>query len=224
MASLAAFLLDKFDAVAIRARTSRGLALCGLIGPVPFTALVIVESLLRSGYSQISNVISDLGVGPHAILQDINFWLFGPLVIAFAVGLRSGLSAPGSAARVGPALVGVGGAGIFLAGVFPDSPYPYPGAIHLIVSFVSFFALMAAMFVTWRAQSAESKWGRSPTFSVVMGLLSVVTFALVPLLSTGSKIGLFQRLFVATSLVWIASTGAKLSGIFSPAVVPSSGA
>ena len=66
-------------------------ALCGIIAPILFTLLVIVESLLRPGYSQIFNDVSDLGLGPYSIIQNINFIIFGLLSIGFAIGLGANL-------------------------------------------------------------------------------------------------------------------------------------
>lgn len=208
----------------MQARATRALGFSGAVAPVLFTVFVIVESLLRPGYSQISNYISDLGVGPHAILQDINFWATGLLIVAFATGLRAGLGAAGRAASVGPALVGIGGGALFLAGVFPDNPFPYPGEVHFILSVVAFVAFLAAIFVTRAAQLLDPKWGRFSSFSGVMGILAVVTFALLLTIATPGQAGLVQRLFVAPVFLWIGGTGAKLYWLSSGVVIPSSAA
>src|SRR6266516_2158292 len=54
-----------------------------IIAPILFTISVIVESVLRSGYSQIYNYISELGVGPYAIIQIASFIVFGLLLLVF---------------------------------------------------------------------------------------------------------------------------------------------
>ena len=63
-------------------------AICGIIAPIFFWVMVIVESLLRPGYSQYYNFVSDLGVGHLAILQNINFIIFGILTIGLALVLE----------------------------------------------------------------------------------------------------------------------------------------
>jgi hypothetical membrane protein len=65
------------------ARTVRFFAVCGIIATVFSTVMVAIESLSLPDHSQISDYISDLGVGQYAILQDINFWIFGILVFLF---------------------------------------------------------------------------------------------------------------------------------------------
>ena len=69
-------------------------ALCGIVAPILFTLLVIVGSLLRPDYSQIYNFVSDLGVGQYAIIQNVNFVIFGLLSIGLALGLRGSLPSP----------------------------------------------------------------------------------------------------------------------------------
>jgi hypothetical membrane protein len=202
----------------VRLESTRGLALCGILVPVVFTIFVVVESLLRPGYSQISGAISDLGVGSDAILQDINFWLTGSLLIAFAAGLSSGLRAGGRAARVAPVLVGVAGVAIFLAGVFPEAfgqplaqnatPPLYPSDIHYAVSIVAFILLLAATFVTWRAQRNDPRWGRSSSISLAFGILLLVTFFLMNL--PPSLAGLAERLFVGSAFLWVGVTAGRL--------------
>ena len=68
------------------------LALGGIVAPVLFTILVAVESLLRPGYDQITQQISELGANdtPNAILQNVNFLVTGSLIIAFGFGLYRG--------------------------------------------------------------------------------------------------------------------------------------
>lgn len=55
-------------------------AWAGIIAPILFTFLVAVESILRQGYSQISNYVSELGVGSYAIIQNTNFIIFLNLI------------------------------------------------------------------------------------------------------------------------------------------------
>ena len=97
-------------------------AFCGILAPILFTLLVVVASLLRPGYSEFYNFISDLGVGPYAIIQNVNFVIFGLLSIGFALGLRGGLPAPhGKALKASVLLVVIFGICILLAGVFPKT-------------------------------------------------------------------------------------------------------
>jgi len=93
-------------------------ALCGIVAPILFTLVVAVASLLRPGYSQTHNFISDLGLGSYAFIQNANFVIFGLLSIGFALGLRAGLPAPqGWALKAGVGFVTIFGISIIFAGV-----------------------------------------------------------------------------------------------------------
>lgn len=130
-------------------RRQRFFAICGIIAPILFTILVIVESLLRPGYSQIYNFVSDLGIGPNAVLQNINFAIFGILSIFFALGLRSGLPSPSrKALKAGVWLVAIFGLCILLAGVFPED---YLSQVpHNLVSATAFVTIIAAQLLIWK--------------------------------------------------------------------------
>ncbi len=58
---------------------ARPLAVCGIIAPPLFASIIVVAGTLRQAYSHISQFISELGYGPNAILQNLNFVLTGML-------------------------------------------------------------------------------------------------------------------------------------------------
>ncbi len=87
-------MINENDTVTQTRNRQRFYAFCGIIAPIFFWVMVILESLLRPGYSQFYNFVSDLGVGPLAILQNINFIVFGFLSLGLAMGLRGGLPSP----------------------------------------------------------------------------------------------------------------------------------
>src|ERR671910_75960 len=74
-------------------------AWAGIIAPILFTFLVAVESLLRQGYSQICNYVSELGVGSYAIIQNTNFIIFGLLSILFVLIYTLGTAYHGATER-----------------------------------------------------------------------------------------------------------------------------
>ena len=150
-------------------------AFCGILAPILFTLLVVVASLLRPGYSEFHNFISDLGVGPYAIIQNVNFVIFGFLSIGFALGLRGGLPAPqGRALKASVLLVVIFGIGILLAGVFPEN-YLSEGP-HTLASSVAFLSIIAAQLLVWQGlrRKDSAVWGRYRTYSLISGLLSLV--------------------------------------------------
>jgi len=189
----------------------RFFALCGIAAPILFIILVIIASLLRSGYSQIYNFISDLGVGPYAIIQNANFVIFGLLIIGFALGLRGGLPSPKKRAlKVGVWLVVISGLGVLFAGVFPENYLG--GRPHNMVSATSFLTIIAAQLLIWRGlKSADNAfWGRYRTYSLVSGFLSIILLLVLRVTIGGDYQGVAQRAFLAVPWIWIEVTGLKI--------------
>ncbi len=190
-------------------------ALCGIVAPILFTLLVIVESFLRPGYSQIFNDVSDLGIGPYSIIQNINFIVFGLLSIGFAIGL--GAKLPYRAGKATKWLVIIFGLCIILAGVTlfsvgTDVTYAKDVVSHGLVSAIAFLVIIIAQFLTWQALrgSDDAIWGRYRIYSLISGLLSILTLIFLSYTQFSSFHGASERLFIAVWMIWIFVTGIKL--------------
>ncbi len=187
-------------------------AICGIVAPIFFWFMVIIESLLRPGYSQYYNFVSDLGVGHLSILQNINFVVFGILTIGLAIGHNNGLPSPKTRTlKAGIWFVILFAIGVLLAGVFPES---YLWAIpHNIVSATAFVAIIAAQLFIWQGLKDKDRtmWGRYATYSLISGLLSLILVILLKVaMLYGFYPGLSQRAFLIVSWIWIGVTGIKL--------------
>jgi hypothetical membrane protein len=203
---------NKNDILVERPKKLEFYALCGIIAPILFWFMVIIESLLRPGYSQFYNYVSDLGVGPLAIIQNINFIIFGLLTIGLGLGLRIGLPRQqGRTLKLGVWFVIIFALGVLLAGVFPEN---YLSQVpHNIVSATAFVAIIVAQLLIWFGLKREdnSIWGKYSRYSLVSGLLSLVLVILLKVAMTyGIYPGLFQRAFLIVPWIWIGITGIKL--------------
>jgi hypothetical membrane protein len=188
----------------------RLLALCGIVAPILFTILVIIESLLRPGYSQTFNFISDLGVGPNAILQNVNFFIFGILTIGLALGLWMSLAKNGLALKAGIGLVVIFALGIILAGFFPEDYGT--GKIHTVVSSLAFVSIIVALPLIWWGLRKEEKtvWGRYSIYTLASGLVALALLFVFNAAMGGDYQGLAQRAFLAVPWIWVEVTGLKL--------------
>jgi len=192
-------------------------ALCGVIAPIFFALMVVLEGFLVHGYSQMTQQVSDLGAyslyGSYALLQNLNFCVFGALVIAFAVGTRRVF--PSSKAIA--ATLGLFGVGFFLLGFFPDEPMPWPGAAHYLIAWVGGFPILLSEFFLWRrlrsySANAKGGWAKYGSFSLVSLVLAIVSFVLFGALGqSGSPVeGLLQRVFLGVLWLWIEVIALKL--------------
>src|SRR5919199_2879520 len=93
-------------------------ATAGIGGPVWFAILLIAAYYSQqTNYNFYQNYVSELGIGPLSRLQNLNFVLFGVLMVAFAFGLWQGM-AGSRGFKVGSVLIGIFGLGLLLMGLF----------------------------------------------------------------------------------------------------------
>jgi hypothetical membrane protein len=187
--------------------------------PILFTLLVIIESLLRPGYSQIHIEISYLGIGPYSIIQNTNFIISGLLSIAFAIGLGLSLSAQTrqrikKIIEVLMIIFGVGvtfaGISLILVSIFTTDYVFY--IIHLLATFIAFFTIIITQLLIWWAlrRTKNITWGYYPKFSLLTGLLSIIMLIIFLYTITNPFQGLTERLFIIVPFIWIEVTGLKL--------------
>ncbi len=180
-------------------------ALCGVIAPILFTIIVIILGLLRPDYSHVSQAISELGsVGaPNAVAQDVNFILFGLLIIAFAYGLHIGIG-DGKGSRLGPILVALFGA----VAAVGDGIFPLPGPLHQPLFIVGVIAFMIGTLVITRRLKQDARWQGYRLYSLGTGVIAIILFLVLLsyAISTGGGgpwFGALQRIFVAPLFLWI---------------------
>jgi hypothetical membrane protein len=172
--------------------------------------MVIVEGFLVTGYSHMTQQVSDLGAyalyGSYALLQNLNFFVFGILVVAFAIGLRQELPA----SRVMTTSLGLCGVLFFLVGFFPDEPTPWPAAAHYLLAQLSGLCILVSMFFAWRrlrrpVADEGAAWTRYGTFSLVSLILVIISGLVFAVFGQpGSPVtGLLQRVFGFFILLWV---------------------
>jgi len=193
-------------------RNIRFFAICGILAPIIFWFMVIIESLLRPGYSQLYNFVSDLGVGPLAIIQNINFVVFGILSLIFGLGFIQNLPNPKSRSiKAGFWFMILFSIGILLAGIFNEnfmSQNP-----HNLVSSTAFIAIIAAQLLIWKGLTNDNDkiWGKYRTYTLISGILSLILVILLKVsIYYGTYPGLFQRAFLLVPWIWIGVSGVKL--------------
>jgi hypothetical membrane protein len=200
---------------------TKWLLTAGVIGPVFFVTVFLIEGWTREGYDPMRHFVSTLSLSDQGWQQIANFLVTGILFLATAVGLRRAMrDGPGS--RWGPILIGAAGSGVFLAGVFvtdpamsypPGSPPGLPttsswhGTIHDLVSMVVFLGLPIATFVVARRFRGEgSRWA---LYSVGTGV-AMLTGTVLMFTVFQDVVGLFQRIVVILGFGWVAQLCLRL--------------
>ena len=215
---------------ASQSRPTRWLLVGGVIGPLLFIVVFLIEGATRPGYSAWRNYVSDLALSDQGWEQIANFIVCGSLCVGFAVGLRR-IWRTGRASVWGPVLIAVFGLGLVVAGVFVTDPgrgYP-PGAplkgtpqtlhgwVHGINALVVFNVLLVACFVLARRFAVEPDNRGWATYSRITGalilLLEVLGTVSGTLAENGvlpSPTGLIQRAQIILGWGWIALTALRL--------------
>jgi hypothetical protein len=191
----------------------------GVIAPVLFFVVFLIEGATRANYNALQHPVSSLEIGELGWMQRTNFVVSGGLIIAFAVGLKRRL---GGLWR--PLLIGLVGVGLIGAGVFaadPISGYPpgtpmipdrtTEGKLHDALSSLVFLGLPVACFVF--AKSGSRAWAVCSIASGVAFLVSFVLtsmgFAQQPTLMPIG--GLLQRVTLLIGFGWVAALALRVT-------------
>ena len=194
----------------------------GIVGPLLFIVVFLLEGLTRPGYSAWRHYVSQLATGDGGWMQTVNFLMCGTLVIVFAIGLRHALR--GSRGSVGgPVLFGLFGSALLVAGIFVTDPalgYPVGaaqvrtlhGMIHGLAGLAAFSLLPAAAFVMARHFAAEPASRAWTIYSAGIGFVIVAMFIASTTVSTldergvwlNAPTGFLQRVAIIGGWTWIA--------------------
>lgn len=205
--------------------TTRYLLLGGVIGPLLFVLLFLIEGATRPGYSPLKQAVSELSLSSQGWIQIVNFIVSGLLILGFAIGLRRILQRRKGTAW-GPLLLAAVGLGLVAAGIFVTDPalgYPpgtppgpalhdtWHGILHWYAGGLIFFGcLSAASFVFARRLAMESQrlWA---LYSLLSGIGMMVFFAAFAAAGAfDGPAGLFQRLSIGTGMIWLSLFACKL--------------
>lgn len=203
--------------------STRWLMLAGVVGPVTFVTVFLVEGAIRPGYDAARQFVSLLSLGDGGWLQVANFIVTGLLIAGFGLGLRRrwagirrGRWAPRLLILVGFALIG---AGLFA----PDPALGYPagapaglptsvswhGGVHYLAALGVFLGLPITMAIaTQHAPSANARtWAvYSLASGAVMLLGWLATFTVTGPDGTLMVAGLLQRIAVVAGFQWLVAT------------------
>jgi hypothetical membrane protein len=186
------------------------LIVAGLVAPFPFIALVILQGILQPGYNHVMQPISALAALPLGWIQNINFYILGTFMIAYAIGLHFSVR-PGRPVALGPALIALCGMGLIVAGVFPwrqENGVFIEPAGHVVGAAMSFLGVSLGHIVVSRAMRRDPQWKAIASYVFASGItMLLLFFAVAYSLEPGSPLrpwtGLLQRVLVA---VWCACT------------------
>jgi hypothetical membrane protein len=187
------------------------LAGAGIVGPVGFILVVVIQGVLQPEYSHVTMPVSALAAEPSGWIQNVNFMGLGILLIAHAVGLHLGVRRS-RWGILGPLLLAVSGLCIVGAGVFPatDASGAFsPQPIHSGVSVLAFLSAGFGMIALSRRLTRDPDWAGYSRYVLLFGvgvLLLLFSFgglAVSPEAPLYEWMGIVQRALIGTWLAGI---------------------
>jgi hypothetical membrane protein len=186
-------------------------ALAGLIAPAWFTTLVVVQGFLAPTYSHVAMPISALAAWPTGWIQNLNFYVFGTLMMIFAVGLHRGVQNTRRGV-VAFALTAVSAVGIVGAGVFPwtmVAGVPTETPLHVAAAIVAFSTGGVGFILFSKRMKTDPRWRDLAIYTLCTGMVILVLFVTLGFfaIDDGAPLhpwaGLVQRILCA---VWFTCT------------------
>jgi hypothetical membrane protein len=191
-------------------RHPRVLAVSAMIGVAVYVVLDVIAQLLPPHYSVLHQPESNLGVGPYSAIMNTNFVVRGLTALTTAALIMSRPTHPRQ--RLGALLIATWGICSGLLSVFhtdvtngavlSSSPTTH-GTVHLALAFAGFFAGNIGIALLSAAPFRRFHHTWPMTYAPVLLLVVFVAAAF-----TTDLFGLFERLFIASMLLWTTAVAA----------------
>ncbi|MEU5879368.1 DUF998 domain-containing protein [Spirillospora sp. NPDC047279] len=205
-------------APAAPAASTRALLACGVVAGPLFVLLIVGQATTRDGFDPRRHPLSMLSLGDHGWIQIINFLISGLLVVASAAGLRRALQAGTPGRTWGTWLIGMYGASLIWAGLFPTDPaegYPpgspdggpvqvsWHGALHNLAPVGMGLALSVACLVFARRFARDGQRGWAVYSVLAPAAYLVLGFAAFPAHD-------YRLMLAGGALIWIWASALNL--------------
>ena len=187
-------------------------AVAGMIGPLLFTVGLVVQGLFRPDeYDSIAETVSALEAGPNGWIQQLNFFVFGILMMIFGAGLGFGLRT--RRRRIASAAVLWWAVGLLMAGLFPlrenaDGQTYDPTELHQPNGAVFFLSTWVGLAILSWCLRSDRRWRDLVPYTMITSAALAVLFGVLAALAIPDSgplhpwAGLLQRLVLA---VWFPS-------------------
>lgn len=190
-----------------------------MAAPAVFTVLVIIAGAYYPGYSHVTQAISELGgvAARNPLIQNVNFFVSGILIVAFAVGLYRHLGRAGHSV-FGVVLVGAFGLVISVHAFLPcdaGCAFVSPvGSAHNVSGLAGFLSVTAGVFLVSRVFAVDRNWRSYRAYSMMTAIAGFASLVLWIALAKAARMqvmnGSLQRVFASIIFVWIEVIAVRL--------------
>jgi hypothetical membrane protein len=135
-----------------------------LVGALQFVLGMIISEALYPGYSTSNNYISDLGVGPSALIFNSSIFLLGILIASGAYFVQRAFNS-----KLFSILLAITGIGAMGVGIFTEDF----GVAHAIFSLITFLFAGISIIVSYKFEKPPLSY-----LSILLGVMSLVSLVL----------------------------------------------
>ena len=158
-------------------------AWAGVVGPLLFTAGFFAQQAYRGDdFDPIALPVSALEAGTSGWVQQVNFVVFGVLLLVFTVGLHRGLDRTRYGV-VGPALLAWAATGLFIAAAIPlradAAGQIYDRGGQFLGGVTFFLGTALAQLVLSRRLAKDPHFRSLTAYAVVCGTAALVGFVVM---------------------------------------------
>ncbi len=192
--------------------------LAGMIAPVLFVGIFLLEGWLRPDYDPRADFVSELAIGPRGWIQILNFVVTGTLLLVWARGMATEFSS-GKMARGTRILLTITGICLLLSGPFITDPMPTPpgemtvtGTIHNLLGALFFSLTTLTCFLFLRRFREDSHWRWLTWWTLAAAVIMTACVVLMSVAPTeppappnefNAWSGFIQRVFLITYMAWV---------------------
>jgi hypothetical protein len=161
-----------------------------------FVMTFLVLGAIAPGYNALRETISALEFTTLGFAQRINFFIFGLMLMLFALALRRELGA-GSGAVLIPVFQYLSGIGVSGDAVFIHEP------LHLVCDLIAFNSALLVLFLFARRFSGDPRWKGWTAYSILTALLMIAFLTAFGVANhLGGPAGVFEKLASLTRTSW----------------------
>jgi hypothetical membrane protein len=205
------------------------MAVCGVVAPIVLIILIVVGAAVTSGYSHISDPISQLAAegSPHPGWMSTGFITYGIMILGFGFLLYRSVSNQRLAWLVLLFYV-LHGVGFLLGGVFADDSRiaedvsTVSGILHNVWIIIGCSSFVAAMFVFAWLKRSDPTWRLITRIFIVSLLIILLTFVISQIPAFAPAEGVLQRIYGVLSIILIEMAAIKLLVSFNQRRIESS--
>jgi hypothetical membrane protein len=182
--------------------------LAGIIAPILLLVFSSIVETLTPGYNPIQETISRLVLGPYGFLQTVALFIFGLLLIIFAMRLGFAITSTIRSAKVGTFFFYLIGVGFLVVGIFPTNNPGMAPTLHAMIHRGTSAAIAVlfpfACLAVAPALKGDIRWKRAFAYTIATGIVALILVILGVALRTNKLwSGLYERVVLLNGLVWI---------------------